>query len=150
MQYTRSIHQSPPPRQARVPNPAIDQTTVRRQVEICEKSPCFARAGLEEESTEAFPVHLIDAGCSTMREKKKEKKKGHAAATRLKVDLSEAIVRRPFTPFPDLPSRDEYRANLPGQTVNVRLPSMDGPPSVEEKSSLLWPRLTLANAKGRV
>lgn len=69
VQNTRSIHQS---RQARVPNPPIDQTTVRRQVEICEKTPCFARAGLEEESTEAFPVHLIDAGCSTMREKKKK------------------------------------------------------------------------------
>lgn len=125
VQNTRSIHQS---RQARVPNPPIDQTTVRRQVEICEKTPCFARAGLEEESTEAFPVHLIDAGCSTMREKKK---RGRA---RSRHEIKSRSIRGhcppTFHPFPLSPTFQVATisswANLPGQTVNVRLPSMDG------------------------
>lgn len=132
VQNTRSIHQS---RQARVPNPPIDQTTVRRQVEICEKTPCFARAGLEEESTEAFPVHLIDAGCSTMREKKK--RGGHAAATRLKVDPSEAIVRRPFTPFPfHRPSKSrQYRAE---------------PTCLDKLSTSVFPRWTVSIRGGEI
>lgn len=133
VQNTRSIHQS---RQARVPNPPIDQTTVRRQVEICEKTPCFARAGLEEESTEAFPVHLIDAGCSTMREKKKGGG-GHAAATRLKVDPSEAIVRRPFTPFPfHRPSKSrQYRAE---------------PTCLDKLSTSVFPRWTVSIRGGEI